>query len=81
MDSLSDVDEELLLRRSERWLPSTAGLLPEASVTADNEDEEQQRTLALGLVATAKADLEGKRRSFEEAIHVLRTSMIEGFEV
>lgn len=79
MDSLSDVEEELLRRRSERWFPSSAILLPESSVTAENEDEEQQRTLALALVARAKADLEDKRRSCEEAIHVRRTSIIEGF--
>ncbi|KAH0464106.1 hypothetical protein IEQ34_006892 [Dendrobium chrysotoxum] len=81
MDSLSDVEEELLRRRSVRWFPSAEMLLSQASVAAEKEAEEQQRTLALALTAKANVELGFKRMNCEEAIHVLRTSIIEEFGV
>ncbi|KAI0515975.1 hypothetical protein KFK09_008646 [Dendrobium nobile] len=74
MESLSDVEEELLRRRSVRWFPSAEMLLSQASVAAE-EAEEKQRTLALALTAKAKVELGLKRMNCEEAIHVLRTSI------
>ncbi|KAI0515976.1 hypothetical protein KFK09_008647 [Dendrobium nobile] len=39
MESLSDVEEELLRRRSVRWFPSAEMLLSQASVAAEEAEE------------------------------------------
>ncbi|KAK8943790.1 hypothetical protein KSP40_PGU004633 [Platanthera guangdongensis] len=78
IDSLSEVENELLRLRSEAWFPSTVVLPTEPLFAGDAEDEEQQRDLALALLlAMAKADLETKRMHWEETIHVLRASISE----
>lgn len=73
MESLSEVEEELLRRRSEA--PGVA--MGEGMAAAVDEDEEQHLTLALAfvLMGTATA-LETRVMRCEEDLHTLKASIL-----